>query len=233
LTIIGHSTNNGCVPRPSQQIDQALLDAGRELLPRLGCGGVSVRALAEHAGVAPGMFHYHFGSKEHFLRTLLDGWYQQMYDPLSREAALAGPPVERLRASLMLLARFVRAHRPLLTRLWADAVDGHTVARDFFGRSAPRHVGVLLTLLGEGQAQGVLRTLPPLTALSFLMGAVALPTIFVAGLVEAGFTPSGGAAAFEQQVMSDAAIDTRIELALAALAAPAAPRGQRPRRAAT
>ena len=220
-------TNNERVPRPSQQLDQALLDAGRELLPRLGCGGVSVRALAEHAGVAPGMFHYHFGSKEQFLRALLDGWYQQMYGPLAREAALEGPPLDRLRAALTLLARFARAHRPLLTRLWADAVDGHAVARDFFRRSAPRHVGVLIALLGEGQAQGALRPLPPLTALSFVLGAVALPTIFAAGLVDAGFAPPGGAAAFEQQVMSDAAIDARIDLALAALAAP-----QRPRRAA-
>jgi hypothetical protein len=90
----------------------------------------------------------------------------------------------------------------------------------------------LIALLGEGQAQGALRPLPPLTALSFMMGAVALPTIFVAGLVEAGFTPPGGVTAFEQQVMSDAAIDARIDLALAALAAPAAPRAKQLRRAA-
>jgi AcrR family transcriptional regulator len=219
------------MPRPSQQLDQALLDAGRALLPQRGCAGVSVRMLAEHAGVAPGMFHYHFGSKEQFLRTLLEGWYAQMYDPLARGAALEGPPVERLRAALTLLARFARTHRRLLTRLWADAVDGHTVARDFFRQSVPRHVGVLMALLGEGQAQGALRKLPPLTAFSFLMGAVALPMIFVAGLVDSGFSPPGGAAVFEQQVMSDAAIDARIDLALEALAAPHAPRAKRSRRA--
>ena len=39
------------MPRPSQQIDQALLASGRTLLPQTGCAGLSVRALAEHAAV--------------------------------------------------------------------------------------------------------------------------------------------------------------------------------------
>jgi AcrR family transcriptional regulator len=212
------------MPRPSQQIDQALLASGRALFERHGCAGLSVRALAEHAGVAPGMFHYHFGSKEQFLRTLLAGVYEQMYGSLVREASLQGPPTGRLRASLALLARFARTHRRLLARLWSDASAGEAVAREFFQHNAPRHVGVLMALLAEGQASGALRALPPLTAFSFLMGAVALPSIFVAGLVDAGVATPGGKAAFEAQVMSDEAIDARIELALAALAAPPKPR---------
>ncbi len=71
------------MPRPSQQIDQALLASGRELLPALGCAGLSVRAVAAHAGVAPGMFHYHFGSKREFLRTLLSGLYEEMFSALA------------------------------------------------------------------------------------------------------------------------------------------------------
>ena len=38
------------MPRPSQQIDQALLASGRTLLPQTGCAGLSVRALAEQKG---------------------------------------------------------------------------------------------------------------------------------------------------------------------------------------
>lgn len=206
--------------RPSQNIDQALLASGRALFARSGCAGLSVRAVAEHAGVTPGMFHYHFASKERFLHALLGGWYEQMYAALAAQAAQDGPPLQRLRAALTLLARFARSHRHLLARLWADANAGEAVAQDFFRQHAPRHVGVLMALLGQCQDSGALRALPPLTAFSFLMGAVALPVIFVAGLVDAGFAPPGGKRAFDAQVMSDAAIDNRIELALAALAAP-------------
>ncbi|HET9822039.1 MAG TPA: TetR/AcrR family transcriptional regulator [Burkholderiaceae bacterium] len=207
------------MPRPSQQIDQALLAAGRALLPSAGCAGLSVRALAEHAGVAPGMFHYHFGSKERFLRTLLAGVYDEMFGSLAAEVALPAEPLQRLRAALRLLARFARAQRTLLARLWCDAMAGEAVARDFFREHAPRHVGVVMQLVAEAQAAGALRPLPPLQALAFVMGAVPLPMIFVAGLVDAGFAPPGGKAAFEAQVMSDEAVDARIDLVLAALAA--------------
>lgn len=209
------------MPRPSQQIDQALLAAGRELLPELGCGALSVRALAAQAGVSPGMFHYHFGSKERFLRTLLAGLYDEMSGALAQQAAPPAAPLDRLRAALRLLARFARAHRRLLAQLWTDALAGEPVARDFFAQHAPRHSGVLLQLVTQAQREGVLQPrLAPLAALAFLMGSVALPLIFVAGLVDAGFALPGGAAAFATQVSGDAAIDERIELALAALCVP-------------
>jgi AcrR family transcriptional regulator len=205
------------MPRPSQQIDQALLASGRALLPQLGCAGLSVRALAEHAGTAPGMFHYHFESKEQFLRTLLAGVYEEMFATLVQQAAIEGSTVDRLRAALAALARFGRSQRLLIGRLWADAAAGEKAAREFFQDNVPRHVGVLMGLLTQGQASGAIKPLPPLSAFAFLLGAVALPSIFVAGLVDAGLAPPGGRAAFEAQVMSDAAIDLRIDLALAAL----------------
>jgi len=205
------------MPRPSQQIDQALLAAGRALLPDAGCAGLSVRALAEQAGVAPGMFHYHFGSKERFLRTLLAGIYEEMFGSLAQQVAQPAAPLPRLRGALRLLARFARAHRRLLARLWSDALAGDPVARDFFREHAPRHVGVVMQLIGDAQSAGALRALPPLQCFAFVMGALPLPMIFVAGLIDAGFAAPGGQAAFEAQVMSDEAIDARIELLLDAL----------------
>jgi AcrR family transcriptional regulator len=208
------------MPRPSQQIDQALLASARELFPAAGCAGLSVRAVAAHAGVAPGMFHYHFGSKEHFLRTLLADLYEAMFASLSQQAALPATPVERLRSTLGALARFARTNRQLLARLWLDAMNGEVVARDFFRDNAPRHIGLLLKLLAEGQAAGALRPMPPLQGFAFVMGAVPMPMIFAAGLIDAGVAPPGGKAAFDAQVMGDEAIEARIELALGALAAP-------------
>lgn len=208
------------MPRPSQQLDQALLASGRALLPAVGCAKLSVRAVAEHAGVTPGMFHYHFESKERFLRTLLAGVYEEMFASLAQQVARSGTPLQRLAAALGLLARFARANRTLLARLWTDAMSGEAVARDFLRDNMPRHIGVLMGLLQQAQAEGRVRELPPLAVFSFLMGSIALPLIFVGGLVDAGLGLPGGKAAFEAQVLSDEAIDARIELALAALRAP-------------
>jgi AcrR family transcriptional regulator len=215
------------MPRPSRHLDRALLAAGRALLPEAGCAGLSVRALAEHAGVAPGMFHYHFASKQAFLRVLLGGLYEGMFATLTRRADEPAEPLQRLRQTMRVLALFARRHRRLLARLWMDAMAGDAVARDFFRDNAPRHIGLLLQVLQQAQAHGALRPLPPLQAFAFLMGTVPMPLIFVAGLIDIGLVPPGGKAAFDAQVMSPRAIDARIDLALAALAAPARTRPRR------
>jgi AcrR family transcriptional regulator len=210
------------MPRPSRRIDQALLASGRALFPRAGCAGLSVRAVAEHCGANPAMFHYHFRTKENFLRTLLQQMYEEMYAGLAGAVAEQGPPLERLRGALLSLARFARDHREALGRVWMDALAGEPVAVEFMRANAPRHLGLLLALLDEAEREGELRPLPPLQRFATLVGAVVLPLGFAAGIVRVTLGVSAYRREFVPQVASDAALRERIELALAALmAAPA------------
>ena len=215
--------------RPSQRIDRALLASGRALFPRSGCAGLSVRAVSEHAGANPAMFHYHFGSKDEFLRTLLQQMYEEMYTELEGQAHAEGTPLDRLRASLLALARYARGQRQLMARVWTDAMAGEAVAVAFFRGNAPRHLGLLFALLEQAHAEGTLRRLPPLQRFAFVMGSVLMPIIFLSGLAEALDAPTLPSREVETQVMGDAAIAQRIEFALAALAAPAAARRSRTR----
>ena len=203
--------------RPSNRLDQALLASGRELFPSAGCAGLSLRALAEHAGVNVGMFHYHFKTKDQFLRTLLQDLYEEMFASLQAVAGHEGPAIVRLRAALVSFARFARAHRRVLARMWMDAMAGEKVAREFMRDNAPRHVGLLSGLLTQARAEGSLRELPPLQQFAHLMGSLAMPMIFAAGLVDAGVPPLPMRQAFEVQVMTDTAIEQRVDLALMAL----------------
>lgn len=51
-----------------RDVRQRLLCAATELIPQLGWTAVSTRLLAERAGVAPGLVHYHFQSVQALLR---------------------------------------------------------------------------------------------------------------------------------------------------------------------
>lgn len=212
------------MPRPSQGIDQALLRSGIALLPQLGCAGLSVRKVAEHAGVNPAMFHYHFGSKHAFLRTLLLQLYEQMYARLSAGVAQEGPVLQRLEAALLTLATFVREHHALVGRLAIDAASGEAVVHEFVRASAPRHLGLLLALLAEAEGDGLLRPAPPLQRFVFLMGAVLSPMLVVPAIAALGVAPAIVAAGAQQQVLSDEAIVQRVQLALGALAAECPPK---------
>lgn len=207
----------------------ALLRSGRALFAASGCGGLSVRALADHAGVNVGMFHYHFKTKDNFLRTLLQQMYEEVFALLSVEAAQRGPALQRLRQALLTLGQFLREHRPFVARVWGDAAQGHAVAREFVRSNAPRHLGLLLALMAQAEADGALRAMPPLQRFVFVMGALAAPMFIAPVVAEIGIAGSLSPGALTAQVTSDAAIAARVDLALDALRA-SPPAEQAPRR---
>ena len=209
-------------PRPSRNLDQALLAAGRELLPTRGCAGLSIREVAQAAGVNLGMFHYHFKSREAFLRALLQSMYEEMFSQLSFQAAREAGPRENLRAGMRFIGRFLRANRALLTRVMADALCGDPIALEFLRANAPRHLGFMHGLIVEGQKRGVFVRMEPAQALGFCAGSLAMPIIFGGAVVGSGALPSIVARGIEKALLDDAAIDQRIDLAIAAISAPAA-----------
>jgi TetR/AcrR family transcriptional regulator len=70
-----------------QQATTALLDAAEALLVDVGYAGVTVRALAERAGVNQGLVHYYFGSMEELLLQTLERFTGRL---IERQVALYG-----------------------------------------------------------------------------------------------------------------------------------------------
>lgn len=219
------------MPRPSRNLDRALLAAGRALLPQRGCAGLSVREVAEAAGVNLGMFHYHFRTRDVFLRELLQSMYEEMFSQLTVQRGEAWGPVENLRAALRFLGRFLRANRPMLARVMADALCGDPIAVEFLRKNMPRHLGHMRDLVELGQRRGLIAPMPVEQALGFCAGSLAMPIIFGGAVAESGGLPPRAARSLERRLLSDSAIDERIELALAAIGAvrepPAATKGKR------
>ena len=211
------------MPRPSRNLDRALLAAGRALLPQRGCSGLSVREVADAAGVNLGMFHYHFKSREAYLRSLLQSMYEEMYSQLTFEADARLGPLEALRAALRFMGRFVRANRPVLARVLGDALCGDPIAVEFLRNNFPRHLGVILQLIEASQAAGLVRAMPPPQAMGLCAGALAMPILFGGAVVESGALGAAQSRELTAALLSDAALDQRIDLALAAISNPAAP----------
>ena len=200
--------------RPSRNIDQVLIATARELLPETGCRGFSIRQLTDRAGVNLGMFHYHFKTREQFLSHVLHEVYQEMFATLTFQAHADRPPLENLRAALTVLGHFARDNRQLMRRLMADAMSDDTIALEFFRRHFPLHLSVLAELVVSAQKAKLLRKLPPLQAITFLAGAVAMPNILATIFTEQGNIPTQMIDQLEKDVLSDAAIAQRVNMAL-------------------
>ncbi|HUP96497.1 MAG TPA: TetR/AcrR family transcriptional regulator [Usitatibacter sp.] len=209
-------------PRPSRNLDLALLAAGRALLPHRGCAGLSVREVADAAGVNLGMFHYHFKSREAFLRALLQSMYEEMYAQLTFEADQKLGPIEALRAALRFMGRFVRTNRPILARVLGDALCGDPLAVEFLRNNFPRHLGVIMGLIQAAQAEGLVRPMPPPQAMGICAGSLAMPILVAGAVVESGAMGPEGTKMITEALLTDAALDQRIELALLAISNPSA-----------
>ncbi|WP_136420242.1 TetR/AcrR family transcriptional regulator [Herbaspirillum sp. ST 5-3] len=206
--------------RPSQNIDQRLLQAGVELLPGTGCRGLSARKLAEHAGVNLGMFHYHFRTKDNFIRTLLQQIYEQMFSLLVLRSHKGESALQNLRNALLVLAHFARTHRQLLVRIAADALAGEQVAVEFLQANLPRHLGVISSLIVEAQREGDLAKAPVAQVFSFLAGAVMAPVLLGAALADNSALPPAVGGMLEREVLSKKAVEQRVEFALRGLSVP-------------
>jgi AcrR family transcriptional regulator len=222
-------------PRPSRNLDQALLSAGRQLFPKRGCAGLAVREVAEAAGVNLGMFHYHFKSRDAFLRALMQQAYEEMFSKLTLEVARDADPVANLRNAFRVLGRFMRGNRPFLARVFTDALSGEQCAREFLRDNMPRHVGVLQKLIGEGQKAGMIVAIPFPQVIGLCGGALTMPILLGGALLESGALSGPMAGVVEESFLSDAGIDQRIDLALRAVtqaaraAVPVVPRKRKKR----
>ena len=207
------------MPRPSRNVDQLLLKAGHELLPKTGVRALSIRQVTERAGVNLGMFHYHFKTKDAFVRALLESQYNEMFASLEIATHRSISVVENLRAAVSVLANFGRDNRLLLVRLAGDALAGEVIAVEFLRANLPRHLAVIAALLAQGQKLGRFRKMPIPQAIAFLIGGVGAPILLGAALVNRGFAPPPLARGLEDAVFSEDAIRERIDMALTGLAA--------------
>ena len=208
--------------RPSRNLDRALLAAGRALLPEVGCAGLTIRQVAEAAGVNIGMFHYHFKTREAFLRAVMQSVYEEMFVTFSTQVARPADAsvVEHLRSGFRVLGRFLRDNRQLAGRIIADAISGDAIAREFLRDNAPRHLTLLAGLIAEGQRRGELKEMPVPQALAFCAGAFGSPIILGGAIADSGQLPKAASNQLAALIFSDAAIEQRIDLALVAIGAP-------------
>jgi TetR/AcrR family transcriptional regulator, transcriptional repressor for nem operon len=204
--------------RPSQQIDELLIASGMALLPETGCAGLSVRKLAEHAGVNLGMFHYHFKNKDNFIRAVLQRLYEAMFADLQLQADAGADALSGLRAALTVLGGFARAHRKLLFMLVSEALRGETLPLQFLRENLPRHVALLVRLVVRGQADGSIVAVPVSQLLPFVAGGIVGPLLAGGAVERQGRLPPELAGLAQVALLSEQALSQRIELALRAIA---------------
>jgi AcrR family transcriptional regulator len=160
---------------PSQQGREAILAAARELLGELGIARVTLREVAERAGVQPPLVNYYFGSKNELFEAIIEEVALGLRDRLEKIVDVEGTPEQRFRAFLSEMIHGLAEH-PFTPQLMAEFVifpdDERTdrFAREFGGPN----IAALTRVLTEGIEQGRFRQVDP----RFLVPAVLGTCVF-------------------------------------------------------
>ncbi len=154
-----------------------LLAAGRRVAIERGLRNLRVREVASAARANLGSFVYHFGSRDAFVRTLIEEWYAPLLARVSDAAAGDGRPLDRLRRAILQLVDFALEHGTFVGRILMAAADNDQPSRDFLRSLSGRHPRVLMRIIASAQADGALVDDDPMQVLAFLMASVALPHI--------------------------------------------------------
>jgi AcrR family transcriptional regulator len=161
--------------RPSTR--EQLLAAGHEIVLRRGFQDLTVREVAAAAGANLGSFVYHFGTRDAFVRTLIEDWYAPLLSRVTGVVDSGGAPIDRLRNAILQLVDFGMEQDVFMGRVLMAAAAGEKAARDFARSLTGRHPRLLVKLVGQAQADGALVDEHPLQVLCFLMASVGLPRL--------------------------------------------------------
>jgi TetR/AcrR family transcriptional regulator len=167
------STQAAPPPAARSSGEQAILDAAVRLFSKHGFDGVSMRAIAQEAGVSKSNIYHHFRSKEELYLAIMQASAARLSELVDTLAEGGGSFEERLRA-------FARAH---MEHLFAHAMTVRLLLREVFtggekwqrlliDRVVGDIVRRLRAIFEKGQAEGVLRSNldPGLCAMQILGG---------------------------------------------------------------
>ena len=158
-------------PTPARrQATAALLDAAEGLLVDVGHAGVTVRALAERAGVNQGLIHYYFGSMEEVLIQTLERFTERLIDRQIAMYAGDEPFVDKWRRAMTYLSEdFESGYQKIWLELQALAWNRPEL-RDRVAKVLERWVDVLRPAFATGMDElGIDRERMPVDAVVALV----------------------------------------------------------------
>jgi AcrR family transcriptional regulator len=126
-----------------REATEALLDAAEALLVEVGYSAITVRKLAERAGVNHGLVHYYFGSMEEVFLQTLERFTERLVERQQRLYAAEVPFVDKWREAMRYLqADFESGYQKVWFELQAMAWN-HDEMRDRVAAVLGRWIAVL------------------------------------------------------------------------------------------
>lgn len=193
--------------------EEKLLLVGLEHFLKTGGGSLSVRKVAQEAGVNLGSFVYHFKTKDIFIAKIFERQYlefmSQFIQALSEVDQNEGP-VEALRKLISVMSEFVVKNHEFFARVCMDIFAGEKAVLALFMKEPPPHFSVMLGLIKRGQDQGLLRKdMTPTQLVLTNIFTVGMP--YILGLQAASHLKNSAGKMLKDQITDPGFLNKRID----------------------
>ena len=173
---------------PSRAVEQALVDAAERVLVRDGLGGLTVRAVAAEAGVAPMGVYNRFGNKDGLIAAVLARGFHGLAVAAGEDEDV--DPTARLLACGRNYRRFALAHPQHYGAMFGPGLSQAAPTAELADR-ADAAFTALVDRVRYGMDRGVLRPGDPRGTAQLIWNAVhGAVSLELGGLV---LTPDAGA----------------------------------------
>ncbi|MCP4136155.1 MAG: TetR/AcrR family transcriptional regulator [bacterium] len=132
-------------PHGKKEVVEALIQSAAELFAEQGIGAVSIRDIAAHANVNPGLVHRHFKSKENLRKKTQEYLAKKIRDEIGTPDNL----VDALKK-----AQFAISNQPLFWKVMARTFLDNSFDGDV--QSSFPFVKQLVDFVRQGQDQGII-----------------------------------------------------------------------------
>lgn len=202
--------------RPSQNLDKVLIEVGKQMMCEGGISNLSIRQVCSRANVNPGMFKYHFENRVNFLRIIHNQLYDEFFAFLQEAADKESNSFDKLRASLLTMARVCREEKSLFTALLRDHMNGkleEIVPKD---EMVPKDLMLILKLIADCKADGYFPPgIPDIQIASLLIPAAIIPVLIEQELKDMSHNVPGPLGSID--LASESACMQRLDIVLKGL----------------
>ena len=155
-----------------QDAKEKLLAAATRLFAEKGFAGVSIRQLAEAAGVNSAMISYYYGGKEGLYEAVLTTQYERLLGKFEAIAVLQAPVKEKIRQYAEVIRLNHTAEQPLMARLIQGELTSPTACMEKVVRNYTSRIARIVSgIVQQGVEDGEFRQdIPPLFATLALAG---------------------------------------------------------------
>ena len=166
------------MPRPALTKEQRrssrrkIRQAAAELYAAQGLNGVSIRAVAQLAGVSSGTVYSHFGSLSELLQSLWRRPAAKLVQRMTQIAQNQDDPIERLRTLLITYVDFSEANAEVFRSAFLFVRPAHLDAPKQLPAAEDSFFTLFSSAISDGQQSGLFRHGDPLDLAQLVLGAV-------------------------------------------------------------